>query len=63
MTQFEVDCLYRDIKRDAAKIMKAAEGGCSKAQNVIALHKMCVARADIPTVTLLRCAYNDYCNT
>ncbi len=60
MTEFEADCLYEDIKRDASAIRDSSEKGCEKAKRVIELHRMCVVSADVPTVTLLGCAYKDW---
>lgn len=54
--------VYEDIKRDAYSIESDSFDGCRKAKQVIDLHKMCVKSADVPTVTLLECAYDDWLN-
>ena len=60
MTEFEIENLYDDIKKKATAISSSAEKGCDKAKRVIELHRMCARKADLPTVSLLSCAFSDW---
>jgi len=52
--------IYNKISKDRDQIIEDANNGNTKALRIIELHNMCCKSADVPTITFLECAYEEY---